>query len=484
MALALSSQLERVFAIDLRSLAAFRIAIGVLLLVDVGMRWEDWREFYTEAGPYPAAAARADLVSTWSLYLVTPSSGWAAVLLVLQAVAGGALTVGWQTRLATILSWLLLVSLHARNELVLNGGDIELRLLLFWAMWLPLGRCWSIDAKLHRREHPRDIVVSAASAALLLQVALIYVTSALLKTDPVWWKTGEAIGQTLRLESYVLPLGEQLRSWPGLLRIATFATLALELFGPLLTLLPSSRNRLRFAVAVMFIGFHLFLALTLRLGIFPWVGMAGWIPFLPGWIWKARPSPVEQLVRSCLYSTRWAWAVNAAVAGLFLLAFFSALRPWFPGLLPPYLTTVTRALRVAQRWELFAPRPIQREGWCVVVGFHGGGAEVDLLTGREPVWIEPRPLHCWYKNERWRRYYSRLREQRTPWRLQYFTRWVHEEFRRAHRQFPTIEQISVFGVFVFTKDRSQVTQEELYVWPEELADAPILPPKLEYPARL
>jgi small subunit ribosomal protein S8 len=47
---------------------------------------------------------------------------------------------------------------------VLNGGDVLLRLLLFWAIFLPLGARWAVDSY-HDTREPRGHVRSVASAA-------------------------------------------------------------------------------------------------------------------------------------------------------------------------------------------------------------------------------------------------------------------------------------------------------------------------------
>lgn len=59
---------------------------------------------------------------------------------------GLCMAVGYHTSLMTCLTWFMTVSLHARNILVLHGGDILMRMLLFFAMFLPLGEVYSIDA--------------------------------------------------------------------------------------------------------------------------------------------------------------------------------------------------------------------------------------------------------------------------------------------------------------------------------------------------
>jgi hypothetical protein len=53
--------------------------------------------------------------------------------------------VGYYTKTASFLTWILTLSLHNRNYLVLHGGDVLQRVILFYALFLPLGDCYSID---------------------------------------------------------------------------------------------------------------------------------------------------------------------------------------------------------------------------------------------------------------------------------------------------------------------------------------------------
>lgn len=95
-----------------------------------------------------------------------------------------------------------------------EGGDDLLRLLLFWALFLPLGRCCSIDSLADRLRQPGSsrsparalqhvrcqpgVVVSAAAVALHVQVMVMYVCNAVAKTDESWSsvrpRTGSASG--------------------------------------------------------------------------------------------------------------------------------------------------------------------------------------------------------------------------------------------------------------------------------------------------
>src|SRR4030095_15198657 len=99
------------------------------------------------------------------------SSGYQVMLLGIAIVLATALLAGFETRLATIGSWLMLVSIHHRVPPILSGAEILLRMLLFWSMFLPLQQMWSLDRRREKRRSgnlPEGRVLSVASAAILL----------------------------------------------------------------------------------------------------------------------------------------------------------------------------------------------------------------------------------------------------------------------------------------------------------------------------
>jgi len=143
--------------IDLRSLALLRITAAVFLLIDLADRARLLITNYTDAGAHPRAVALTYYqYGLPSLHLMAGSARVQLALFVLAGIAAALLAVGWRTWIATFVSWYLLGSLHARNELVLDGGDYVLRHLLFWSLFLPLGARWSLDARGRPERRPGD----------------------------------------------------------------------------------------------------------------------------------------------------------------------------------------------------------------------------------------------------------------------------------------------------------------------------------------
>ncbi|MEM7004123.1 MAG: HTTM domain-containing protein, partial [Pseudomonadota bacterium] len=61
------------------------------------------------------------------------------LLFLLTAAAATSLLLGYRTRPAGWLTWALVMSLHYRNPMLVDSGDVLLRCLLFWGDFLPWG---------------------------------------------------------------------------------------------------------------------------------------------------------------------------------------------------------------------------------------------------------------------------------------------------------------------------------------------------------
>src|SRR5262245_61945085 len=161
------------FAVDLRSLALFRVGLAVAILWDLALRSLDLTALYTDRGVLPREALTA-LFSANNYASIHFYAGvhpaLTAALFVLHAAAALALLVGYRTRILTALCWYLALSLNIRNQPAASmAGDHILSLCLFWGMFLPLGARFSLDA--HRagaRDAGPDTLVCIPGAALLL----------------------------------------------------------------------------------------------------------------------------------------------------------------------------------------------------------------------------------------------------------------------------------------------------------------------------
>ena len=346
-------------AIDLRSLAVFRMGIGLSVLVDTVVRAFDLVELYTDDGVWPRELLRAEdgpAVALSAHYWASTDPRLQAALFGLAALSGLALALGWRTRAATLACWYLVSSVQIRQPLAYMGGDSILRLMLFWSLFLPLGARFSLDRTQGRAEPRPDRLVSMATAAMLLQVCFVYWFTGLQKYGSLW-ESGEAGSFILQRNLYVTALGVRLREYTDLLVPLTWASRVLERFGPFLAFVPYYTGAFRMLTIVLFWGFHLGLASVLNIGLFPLFSMVAWLPFVPAEMWQRVGIPTRHGAQPPQNWISRTLAAGALVCLLYVATLLSERSDLIPRVLPAPALAAGTALRLQQTWIMFAPNP-------------------------------------------------------------------------------------------------------------------------------
>ncbi|HMV66398.1 MAG TPA: HTTM domain-containing protein [Myxococcota bacterium] len=393
---------ERLLGLDPRSLAAFRVALGALLFVDAIDRFRDVSALYSRGGALPEPLSATGGLRP-SLPFVLSGADLAPTWLIVMAVLSVLLAAGWRTRAVTIALWVVNISVQARNPLVLYGSDIVVRMMLWWAMFLPLGQAGSADRRAGREGDPPARVTTFATAAYTLNMGILYFSTYVLKTGRTWHE-GTAGWYAVHMDGYTGPLGVAMRSWPGLLMAGTYATLIAEAVGPILLFIPWRTWIFRSIVIVTFLTFHASLELALEIGWFPWVSMTCWIPLFPGEWWDAigwrLPAGADE-IPSPLTRVR-----DAIVATSFFVIAWWNLATWAPNhvsVSSPFRQAAL-VLRLDQHWNMYAPNPSQTDGWFQADATLADGSHVDLVTGRRPTTRKPADVPGLYGSLRWNKY--------------------------------------------------------------------------------
>ncbi len=275
---ATTASLRQCVSIDTRSLALFRIMLGVLIIGDLISRSRNFSFYYTEDGTVPQSLAETYTPDgAFSFFYYTSDPTIIAGLFVLHGLVALQLIVGYKTRFATILSFLFVISLDHHNPLVLSYADTLFRLLFFWAIFLPLGERWSIDA-VHRQRTPRTQFVGLASVFALSQMVVMYSINGFNKMGSDLWQSGEAAVLVMGLDEMTFLLGDFMRNFELPLQVGGWLWFHMLLASPLLILL---RGRKRLPLLVFFMGGHASFAITVRIGAFAYVALTGLLLFIP-----------------------------------------------------------------------------------------------------------------------------------------------------------------------------------------------------------
>jgi hypothetical protein len=438
---AVLSRIKYMISIDTRTLALFRVLMGLLILGDLLARSGTFTIFYTEDGVVPQALAEERTVdNAFSFFFFTTSTPVIAALFILHGLIAIQLILGYKTRIATIISFLFVISLDNHNPLVTSHADTIFRLLFFWAIFLPLGERWSIDA-IHRGSEPRQVITNLASAAILFQMLYMYVVNGSLKTQSDAWTSGTATPIVFGLDDMTYFLANYLREYPTLLTYGGWLWFGMLITSPLLMILPGWP---RTALAGMFMVVHASFGVTVRIGGFAWVAIAGVSLFLPSQFWDGlgrlvnRTGPFGQLLQrasiaiervgtglaAVLPPLRINWtlpqplargAFNLLMIGTIIVVYIvpSAyhLHQWDiverePSNIESRIYLNAQAFRVNQAlWTVFAPKPRSDDRYYVFAAVTADGDLLDVHNDRPLTFERPyEQLQHQYGNYRERFY--------------------------------------------------------------------------------
>ncbi|MBX3417963.1 MAG: HTTM domain-containing protein [Pirellulaceae bacterium] len=318
-------KVEPIFGIDIRALAALRIGLALVMIVQLVNCIAVAGEFFSDRGILPSELHRQLLDATgferaWTLYSISGDLWFVQTLMVVHLVFAIAFLFGLWTRLATFACLVLVWSLQMRNPWLTTEGDVALRCLLAWCLFLPCGYVWSIDSRIARRqgEQPHE-VLGIATVGIMLQVVAFFWFAGIAKLNGDWF-SGAALGEWLQANMVVRGLGGWVSTWPEwTLQILTWGVLILELATPLLVFSPWRTEFWRGFATGSFFLVHVGQCLTLTVGILPLVGVIAWLVFVPRETWGGQFYGTRQVSRRNKHRDRWLALPRRLITGGMLM---------------------------------------------------------------------------------------------------------------------------------------------------------------------
>ena len=422
----LSKGIRSVFLLDLRALALLRISLSLILMTDIIFRLSDLTAFYTGQGIMPLQALfRFHWNPFYFSFFTTNDNGY------LQAVLFGTyffcvccLLVGYRTRLFTVLVWLFLMSVHNRNPLILQAGDHLLRMVVFWAMFLPWGYLLSLDSLKNVGGKKSYSYESFASLAYICQIAFLYYFSALLKSSAEWRSEFTAIYYALSIDQIIRPIGEILYPHYEFLRLLTAGTFYLELVLPLLLFMPFYNAWFRMGIIVGISLLQLGIFLTMNVGLFTATAVVILIGLLPtsflDWIWSRFFRTIQSLK---VFGTRLIQRFpslkegksiapprprpSAEIVAVIALVYVLGWNMHTVGkkVIPDNLLWIGSLFKLHQHWGMFSPVVFKNDGWFIYAATTQDGREIDLNRKGVPLdYTKPKRVADLVKSDRWRKY--------------------------------------------------------------------------------
>ena len=202
------------------------------------------------------------------------------VLWVAGVLGAVALTVGFRTRLAALIVFVVIMSAIRSAPLAFNAGDALMRLVAFYLLLMPAGSATSVDRWRADPERLWSFPRRAPWALRLaqIQISVIYISTVWEKTGGAGWRNGTAVSYAVRIgEVTRLPVPSFVTDSPLLAELATFGALATELAIGILVWNRAARPW----VLALGVLLHLSIELTLAVGFFSLTIITLYLAFLP-----------------------------------------------------------------------------------------------------------------------------------------------------------------------------------------------------------
>lgn len=420
-----------------------RIGTGIILLLDLFIRSLSIKAFFTDEGVLPISILKQYNWSAayFSFHTISGDLWWQILLFIINAACIVLLIIGYRARVFTFICWVFLTSLQNRNPFIVQGGDDLLRILLFWAIFLPWGERYSIQKK---SNYPTNYF-SIANVGYILLPCSIFFFSALLKTSPEWRSEGTAIYYALSLDQIRLPLGSFIYMFPNLMTVLTFIVFYIELLAPIFIILPFVSNKIRTFGIICYIALFIGIASTLYVGLFYIIGIVSLIGMFPSsWMnWfetklykdKTAVALTESENTPTLFYKSSLYIKNYFIAAVILFCLMMNLGSVreFPYALDSKVVEYGKILRLEQNWGMFSPYILKDDGWFVYSGFNQKHQYIDIKHNKDSVSFDkPMPVVCEFESDRWRKFQENYTFNNNNYMRPYYCKYLINKWNKEH----------------------------------------------------
>jgi hypothetical protein len=272
------------------TLGLIRIAFGILAVAWGVSLLPDLFELFGKNGVAPRQPADP---YAWGLFEYWSSDRALLIGCIALVVAAIAMTVGWHSRLAALVVFVLILSFQHRNPAVFNSGDVVVRIEALILALSPCGAALSLDQR-RRTSTFWSAQLHAPWTVRLLQIQLsvIYLGSVRSKMSGDTWPRGTAVSYALRLEDMlILHTPHWVTANALLMNVATWGTLTLELALGILVW----NGRIRPWALAAGVLMHIGIMLTMNVGFFTPAMFVLYLAFVSPETVRRLPTNIELL---------------------------------------------------------------------------------------------------------------------------------------------------------------------------------------------
>jgi len=259
-------------------LALIRVAFGVIVIAWALGLAPDLLTFFSAGGMLRTQPLGG--TAQWTVLALLPSDEAVSALFALLLLAASCLVLGFHTRLASTIVFVVVISFERRNPFIFNAGDGLIRIMAFYLMLAPAGESFSLDRWRRAKDRFWEFPVRPVWPLRLMQVQLsaIYLSAVWEKVRGEPWNDGTAFTYALRYDLlHRFPVPAWLTDTTILVNLATYGTLATEL--ALGVLVWNRKARPWVLAAGVFL--HLSVDYSIRIGFFSVTMLALYLAFAP-----------------------------------------------------------------------------------------------------------------------------------------------------------------------------------------------------------
>ncbi|AYY12375.1 HTTM domain-containing protein [Actinobacteria bacterium YIM 96077] len=260
-------------------LAMVRILFGLTALGFLAANWLNRHYLWGNAGRW-IEPVDDNAEFSWPFTFFYGGSGRLELELKLAVVAAllVLLVVGWRARIVAPVVLVLWTSLLEAQPIVGDQSDNIFRILLFYLCFADISRRWSLDARRRAKQEAGEwhsplrlrvrpevrenfgmlaiVLNNLAVVAVAVQLCLIYVASGLYKVQGELWQDGTGVYYPMQMGHYApWPWLNDLLSANALgVMVATYFSVFIQIFFPLLLLRRLTRVIALLGIAAMHLG--------------------------------------------------------------------------------------------------------------------------------------------------------------------------------------------------------------------------------------
>ena len=252
-------------------LAIFRILLGLLALTtflqDSLILNDLWGQIGLQSTETMMKNYSFPILSIFQYLRLTDNLLFA--LVILQLLALFSFTIGFKTKVANWVAFILMVSFHQRNINILSSADLLMRIMFMLMLFSPSGNAYSLDSIIARlkgaplkRNHPRW-----AMRLIQIQIAVVYVSTVLAKAKGITWLDGSAVYYATRLSDLTRFTVPVILDSVFMIKLITWSTLVIELALGTIIFIDEFRKEL----IIFGIIFHLGIEYMMSIPQFEWL---------------------------------------------------------------------------------------------------------------------------------------------------------------------------------------------------------------------